>query len=154
GKFIFRDKELASDEEFYLIYGSCVVYFIAHSLFWGLGIFNSFGLLRVLVGIIPLIALIALRGFNAVTKNFQFKALGYILIALLIIFPFIHKVYGFNWKRDFSLKADQQAELDMAQYVKKNFPDYKNYVFFYEPPYVSVALDINYFDNSKHKRFI
>jgi hypothetical protein len=154
GKLIFRDKKAITAEELYLVYGICIVYFIAHSAFWALGIFNSFGLTRVMVGIIPLIAIISLRGFDAVTQTFRFTWLKYLLIALVVVFPFINHEYAFKWKRDFSLKADQYAELQLANYVKENFPDYKSHVFFYEPAYLSVTLDINYFDSTKHKRLL
>ena len=154
GKFIFRDKNAISDEELYLVYGITVVYFIAHSAFWALGIFNSFGLVRVMAGIIPLMAIISLRGFNAITQTFRFPWLKYLLIAIVLLFPFINTKYAFKWKRDFSLKGDQQAELQLGNYVKQNFPAYKNHVFFYEPAYLSLTLDINYFDSTKHKRLL
>jgi len=154
GKFIFKDKNAVSDEELYLVYGICVIYFMAHSAFWALGIFNSFGLLRVMTGVIPLMAIISLRGFNAISQIFRFNWLKYFLIACVMIFPFINNKYAFKWKRDFSLKADQQAELELGDYVKQNFPDYKNQVFFYEPAYLSVTLDIDYFDSTKHKRLL
>ena len=153
-KFLFGDKTVVSDEELYLIYGVCVIYFLGHVAFWALGIFNSFGLLRVMVGIVPLIAIISLRGYNAITQTFRFTWMKYLLIASVVIFPFINNKYAFKWKRDFSLKADQKAEIELANYVKQNFPDYKNYVFFYEPCYLSVTLDINYFDSAKHKRLL
>jgi glycosyltransferase involved in cell wall biosynthesis len=154
GKFLFRDKNIVSNEEIYLIFGICTVYFIAHSAFWALGIFNSFGLLRVMTGIIPLIAIISLRGFNAITRTFRFRWLNFLLIGTVVVFPFVNSKYSFNWKRDFCLKADQQAELELGNYLKQNFPDYKNYLFFYEPPYISVAANINYFDTTKHKRLL
>jgi len=154
GKYLFSDRDAISNEELYLIYGSFAAYFIGHSAFWALGIFNSMGLIRVLTGIIPLIALISLRGINALSDLFKSRKLKYFLLALVFVFLFIHNKYSLRWKRDFSLKADQHAELELADYIKKNYPDYKNYVFYYEPPYPSVVLDINYFDTSQHKRLL
>ncbi len=154
GKYLFRDKDSISTEELYLVYGSFVVYFIAHSAFWALGIFNSFGLLRVLIGVLPFIALISLRGMNTLTDLFRLKWLRYFLLAIVMIFPFIQHKYSIIWKRDLTLKADQQAEQRLADYVKRDFPDYKNYVFYYEPCYLSVTLDINYFDTARHKRLL
>lgn len=59
-----RQKNYA--EETILILLGFVAFFVAHTLFWYLGIFNSMGLKRVLVGVAPLTALMALRGFNGV----------------------------------------------------------------------------------------
>jgi hypothetical protein len=154
GKFIFRDRTAVSEEELYLVYGICLVYIFAHSAFWALGIFNSFGLIRVLAGIIPLMAIISLRGFDAIIQTFRISWLKYVLIAFVVLFPFINNEYAFKWKRDFSLKADQQAQLQLGNYVKQTFPDYKNSVFYYEPAYLSVTLDVDHFDTSKHKRLL
>lgn len=154
GRYFFRDKKITTDEELFLVYGCALAVFIGHSAFWALGIFNSMGLIRVLVGVLPLIALISLRGLNTITDIIRSNTLRYIILASVIIFPFIGTNYSFHWKRDFSLKADQAAEVKMADYIKKNYPDYKNYVFYFEACWNSVVLDINYFDESKHKRFL
>lgn len=154
GRYFLRDKKITTDEELFLIYGCALAVFIGHSAFWALGIFNSMGLIRVLVGVLPLIALIGLRGLNTITDIFRSATLRSIILASVIIFPFIGTKYSFHWKRDFSLKADQAAEVKMADYIKKNYPDYKNYVFYFEACWNSVVLGINYFDESKHKRFL
>ena len=154
GKFVFRDRLMVSDEKLFLIYGIFAAYFIGHSAFWALGIFNSFGLLRVLVGVFPVMAIISLEGLNALTRFGKSRILFYLAIAIVMIYPFMGAKYSYKWKRDFSLKADQEAERRLGDYVKKQYPDYKNYVFYYEPAYLSVTLDINYFDTSKHKRLL
>jgi glycosyltransferase involved in cell wall biosynthesis len=153
GRFIFRDRTI-SDDKLFLVYGIFAACFIGHSVFWAMGIFNSFGLLRVLVGVIPLMAIISLEGLNALTKSGRVRYFFYLLLLSVILYPFINTKNSFKWKRDFSLKADQQAEWELGQYVKQHFPDYKDYVFYYEPAYLSVALDINYFDTSRHKRLL
>jgi glycosyltransferase involved in cell wall biosynthesis len=154
GKFLFRDREAMSDEELYLVYGSSLAVFVGHSAFWALGIFNSFGLLRVLVGVLPLMALISLRGLYLLFAIFKSRKLVYFFLALVLIFPFIHSKYSFRWKRDFNLKADQVAEMNAGNYLRQQFPGYKKYVFYYEPPYMSVALGMDYFDTSLHRRFL
>jgi glycosyltransferase involved in cell wall biosynthesis len=154
GKFVFRDRLIVSDEKLYLVYGIFAAYFIGHSAFWALGIFNSFGLLRVLVGVFPFMALISLEGLNALTRFGKSRILFYFALAIVMIYPFIGAKYSYKCKRDFSLKADQEAEWRLGDYVKQQYPDYKKHVFYYEPPYLSVTLDINYFDTSKHKRLI
>lgn len=153
-KYFFRQKNAISDEEILLVYGCFLATFIGHSAFWALGIFNSFGLLRVLVGVLPLAAIIGLRGLNSIAgTSSRLAAIRYILLASVVLFPFIGHRHSFRWKRDFELKADQKAELVMADYIKKNYPDYKNSVFYFEACWISVVLDINYFNGREHKRF-
>jgi hypothetical protein len=153
-KYFSGNKETISNDELYLVYGCFTANFIGHAAFWALGIFNSFGLLRVMVGVLPLAALIGLRGLNFITHIFASGIIKYLLIAAVIIFPFAGTRYSFHWKRDFTLKADQKAEWVMANFVKKNYPDYRNYTFYYEACWISVALDINHFDSLQHKRLL
>ena len=153
-KYLLKNKKVTTDEELFLIYGCFLGNFVGHTVFWALGIFNSFGLLRVMIGVVPLMGLISLRGLNFFSYSFRSRALKYLVLFYVIVFPFSGNHYSFKWKRDFSLKADQIAELRMADYIKKNYPDYKKSVFYYEACWVSVVLDINHFDNSRHKRFL
>ncbi|HET9430070.1 MAG TPA: glycosyltransferase family 2 protein [Chitinophagaceae bacterium] len=154
GKYLFRDRRIISDEKLFLVYGIFAACFIGHSAFWALGIFNSFGLLRVLIGVFPLMALICLEGMNALTRFGRIRILQWLLLLAVVIYPFINAKYSFKWKRDFSLRADQEAELKLGDYIKEKYPDYKNYVFYYEACYVSVVLDIDYFDTTRHKRLL
>lgn len=48
--------------EIVLIFGGLAIYFLAHSYVWWRGIGGSLGLIRVMVGVIPLAAIIAARG--------------------------------------------------------------------------------------------
>jgi hypothetical protein len=153
-KYILKRKEIITDEELFLIYGCFLGNFIGHTAFWALGIFNSFGLLRVMIGVVPLMGLISLRGLDLIAHSFRSRVLKFLILFYVMVFPFSGNHYSFKWKRDFSLKADQKAELKMADYVKKNYPDYKNHVFYYEACWVSVVLDINHFDEKRHKRFL
>jgi glycosyltransferase involved in cell wall biosynthesis len=157
GRFIFRQRMSLSNEELFLIYGMFATYFLCHTAFWALGIFNSFGLLRVLIGVLPLMGIICARGFDllaGISSLKPYKLVLYVCILLIVIYPFLGRLYSFNWQRDFSLKADQKAEDRLATYVKQNFPDYKNHVFYFDASYISVALDISYFDPVKHRRFL
>jgi len=55
--------------ELLLVYGSIVVFVGAHTLFWAKGLFNSAGLARVLNGIAPLAAVVALSGLALLTEK-------------------------------------------------------------------------------------
>lgn len=153
-KYFQGNKTIISDEELYLVYGGFLANFIGHSAFWALGIFNSFGLIRVLIGVLPLAAIICLRGLNMIALIFKSPTIRFILFVFVIAFPFTGHRYSFHWNQSFELRADQDAELEMADYIKKNYPDYKNYPFFYEACWVSVVLGLDHFDETQHRRFL
>ncbi|RYZ21233.1 MAG: glycosyltransferase family 2 protein [Chitinophagaceae bacterium] len=156
-RFLFRQRKAISSEEVALVYACFIGFFFAHTMFWAMGIFNSFGLIRVMMPIIPLGGIICARGIQLIAqpvdKALRIPAVQWACVAIVAIFPFSGAtVFAFNWKRDFGMKADQEAQDVMGQWVKKTYPDYKNYTFFFEPCHVSLALDINYFDTARHKR--
>jgi hypothetical protein len=64
----FRNSEYHYKEKFLLVYGGFFAFLVAHSLFWYFGIFNSMGLKRVLICVIPFISLISLDGYNFITR--------------------------------------------------------------------------------------
>jgi Gpi18-like mannosyltransferase len=53
-----------------LIFLGFLSFFIAHTLFWYFGIFNSMGLKGVLICVAPLISIISRKGFNFHTEEF------------------------------------------------------------------------------------
>lgn len=101
------------NEKLWLIYGCFFAFFIAHTSFWALGIFNSMGLSRVFVSVIPLMAIIALDGLNFIENYIVFinnkLAIGvkYILIILIIVFPFLKTPAAYKIPDDFELDASQ-----------------------------------------------
>ena len=128
-------------------------FFIAHSLFWYLGIFNSMGLNRVILGISPLISIISLIGFNFITDEvFQNKRIPKlifqgVLIVYILIFPFTSNPAAINWKRDLNLSKDQQSALQIADFINQKKDS--NQCFFYAHPYLSEVLKIDHFDDKK-----
>jgi hypothetical protein len=137
-----------------LIFLGFFAFFIAHTLFWYLGIFNSMGLKRVFVGVIPLIAILSLVGFNFLTEEVlrmqktQRRIAQGLLIGLIIIFPFTSNPAALNFDRDLKLSQDQRTADKIGQYVVKNLGiDHR---FLFSHPYLSEALDIDHFDQTKH----
>ena len=130
-----------------------LTFFIAHSLFWFLGIFGSMGLLRVFICVMPIIALVALKGYNFITETVLgqlklpqliFKAL---LIVCVIIFPFTSNKAALNFNRDFSISQEQLLVQQMADFSIKNYGTKQTYVCAH--PYFSLALSIDPFDKTK-----
>lgn len=125
-------------------------FFVAHSLFWTLGIFNSMGLHRVFIGVMPMIGLIGLYGYNFVVEDLAGgrKALQYglggLLLGLVVAFPFIGNPSSIHWQRDFMLD-DNQRVLDeqVAAWVKQHkAPDARVR---FMPPYLYLAFEIDPF---------
>jgi hypothetical protein len=138
-----------------LIFGSFACFFVAHTLFWYLGIFNSMGLKRVLIGIIPLIALISLQGYNFIVQLHYIrpivkKVLSVLLIAYVVIFPFTDNPSAINWKKDMMLGPDQKLAIQASEMILKNTtPDHP---VFYNYNYLSLTLNRDHFDPEKRKQ--
>jgi hypothetical protein len=140
-------------EEVFLIFGAFGAFFMAHTLFWYLGIFNSMGLVRVLIDIMPLMILVALRGFN--TLFFEWKPkfhrklmfLSGLYVFAILLYPFIKAPGSINWFGDFKLDSTQEIVMKSATLINNSYPENK---YFYELPYLSLALDVDHFDVAKH----
>ncbi|HEX8332063.1 MAG TPA: hypothetical protein VF622_05540 [Segetibacter sp.] len=157
-RFLRRQVTGNEKAELFLIYGSLFIYFAAHSAFWALGIFNSGGILRVMISIMPLFALVNYRAIEylfAFVDNMQWrKRLMAVVVAILFLYPFSGHLFAYRWKRDFSLKADQYAQVELKQWLTNTFPDYRKYTFYYEAVYLSEILNIDWFNSTKRKRLL
>jgi hypothetical protein len=126
----------------------------AHTVFWYLGIFKSFGLLRNLLTIAPLLGIFILIGFNFIIELFaKFKLnsnLTIILISIVIItYTFSNAKYTFQFPNAFKLNKTQILSQKLAVYIEDSFPKRKLIYHYY--PYLSVLLDENVFDRSVHQ---
>lgn len=130
-----------------VLYGF-ISFFVAHSLFWYLGIFNSMGLNRVLLGVTPFIAIICLVGANMLIdwseKPYLKNGLGYAISILVLSFPFLKNPSSVHWHRDMNLSKEQQVAEKAAQFALELPKSKGRYI--YLPPYLSVALDVDHFD--------
>lgn len=133
-------------------------FFIAHSLFWYLGIFNSMGLNRVFIGVAPFMAIIAVYGYNLITEELTKNkkpiriALQSIILLLVLIFPFTSSPSAIDWKRDLSLSQDQKSAVLVAEFLEDYKSDKQKY--FLTHPYLCEALDIDYFDKTINENLI
>ncbi|MEI6765681.1 MAG: hypothetical protein WCM76_08575 [Bacteroidota bacterium] len=138
-----------------LVFAGFGSFFIAHSLFWYFGIFNSMGLKRVLICVIPLISIMSLVGFNTLTetilkgRKIPRIIIQSLLIAYIIIFPFTSNPAAVNWKTDMMLSVDQQCALETGKFIAQNSGT--NHRFIFSHPYLSEVLNIDPFDKSRHE---
>lgn len=136
-----------------LVFLGFFAFFMAHTLFWYFGIFNSMGLKRVLIGVIPLISIISLIGFNFISedlfKNRRILKLTTqaLFIGFILVFPFTHNPAAINWERDMKLSKDQQSAAQVVQLMLQNENTSQRY--YYANPYLSELLNIDHFDKNK-----
>lgn len=146
-----RRKITYSPEEILLFVFGFTAFLLAHSAFWYFGIFNSMGLKRVLLGVLPLICLVALRGFNFITEeipawNRSFRPIiGTLLLFYVVIFPFTSNPAAIHWNREMNLTKGQELALGAAAFIRDN-PVPKGARLYYVAPYLSEALQIDHFD--------
>jgi len=144
-------------EEQILIFLGFLCFFIAHSLFWYLGIFNSMGLKRVLIGVMPMMAIIALQGFNFITEELLNRkgmikvGIQSLFILYILIFPFTHNPAAINWKRDMMMSTDQKSANESANFEVKHFG--LNSRILCAHPYLCMVLNIDCFDHHKRLGF-
>jgi len=140
----------------YLLIGSIAAFIIAHSIFWYLGIFNSMGLNRVLLCVVPLMALVAHYGFNQVIQQLQTrgrffsKAALFILVGYIVVFPFTSNPAAINFKEDLGLHISQLQAQNVAQFIQSNYPQQRLLV---GNTYFCELLEVDCFDTLQ-KKFI
>ncbi|OGX81773.1 hypothetical protein [Hymenobacter glacialis] len=139
--------------ELLLVYGSISVFIAAHTIFWALGLFNSFGMTRVLTVTVPLFAVVALRGVawvsaGARTPTVQRRIrLG--AAAAAVLFLFLGTRQGLRWQRDFTRPPDQEVAENAAAWIRQTYGE-NTRPLAYELPYVAVATNNNFFDPNEH----
>ena len=127
-------------------------FFIAHTLFWYFGIFNSMGLKRVLISVAPLSAIISLMGFNYILQISSLKKLGTIIVKVVVIicvlvFPFTSNPAAINWKKDMMLTTEQELANQVTSFIKEH--QLSNHRFVHLYPYLNETLNIDHFNNER-----
>ncbi len=140
-----------------LIWVLFATYFFFHVVAWRYGLFNSFGMLRIISGVSPLIAIISVYGYNkceAFIKLFLKwpKSIGVVCATIVIAINLVFMVNAIKGEQAvglaIKLSTDEVAENKIAAYIKNKYPDYKNHVYF-KASYLCVALDVDPYDLEK-----
>lgn len=123
-----------------LLLGVSFGYFAAHSVVWALGMGGSLGLVRVIAGIAPIVALVALMGFNSLISPINGKqkitfGLSVILSIVLIKQAFTKNNFPIN--EGVEMVVVHQA----TNYLQETGLD-RNFVIYYNP-IVAFLLDID-----------
>jgi len=140
-------KESKLPEEFILIFGSFVLYFIAHSVMWWQGLANSLGLLRVLAAVMPASALICLRGFNFLMRPVLRRKpiVEYSFLALILFFL----IRGPFAQHYFPYKLDPEQALMRKAADWYNTSPYTHHKLYYIYPVFAHFTDIDPFDKAR-----
>lgn len=134
-----------------------MAFFIAHTCFWALGIFNSMGLSRVFVFVMPLMAMIVLDGFNYIELlmlklNIKLaNFIKYTIIFLLLIFPFLNGPSSYKIPENFELESTQKVvKNSVVPYLKLYHP---NKTVIISDVGISFFLNIDPFDKKSCKMY-
>jgi hypothetical protein len=115
----------------FIIYGGVFSFILAHSIFWHYGIFNSMGLNRVLISIMPYIAIIALIGLNFFSDvllaplNKKLKLVRYFFLGYALIFPFTSNPAALDFAKDLGPTPAEQVASEMAKQLEKDVDDFR-----------------------------
>ncbi len=138
-------------EKLWLVYGCFFAFLVAHSSFWALGIFNSMGLVRVFVSVMPLLGIIVIDGLNFIdVSKFNSKyqqganLLTCTLTLAVMVIPFTEGKYGYNFSTDFSLNEQQKIiKNELKPFLDHNFADTK---IIFTDPNIPFILKVDPFD--------
>ncbi len=141
-------KDTFSIDELWLIYGVSVAFFLAHSIFWRFGIFNSFGLTRVFMGVLPLYALIIVQGVNLVLHPIKKTTIHLPLIGLLVATMFFYLDKKIDLHFHLAPTSSQKGQNEL---IEKYASQYEGYMYYFDAIHPSLALDLDWFDPNKHR---
>lgn len=118
---LFIRRELSLKDSF-LIYGFTLGYIVAQSIFWRFGLFHSFGMTRVLIVIIPLLAVVAYDGLLAVKSLFSINHQKYVslfFVLVILIIPFTNNKMGFKLHKSYKLNSNQELVQEVVDYMEQ-----------------------------------
>lgn len=146
--YIFKHKLNHQSISLLLIIGIALGYFSAHSVVWAYGMGGSAGLIRVMAGIVPAVACIALLGSDQIFKLIPHRPWTkwsfIIVVAVVIIIEGVSKN-----KFPIYLGQEERELHQVATFIKENNLD-ENYIIYYNP-LNAYLLDLDHFSDA-HSR--
>jgi hypothetical protein len=144
-----KDKHFAAIT--FLLLTISIGYFSAHSIVWAFGMGSSAGLERVMAGIAPIIALVALIGYDSIIQKIKFSKISPTVITIIIGVILI--LEGVSKHRlPITLKREEIEISEMADYIKDNKLD-TNFIF-YSNPTSAYFLNLDHFSHTKSSNYI
>ena len=139
--------------ELIIIQGFFFSYLLAHSLFWYLGIFNSFGLMRVLLGVLPLMVLIMIRGFDTLDNILLGFKSGRLWSAIWVIFfILISSILVLKEIKFRNSLGINDIQLAMKEVYENHSETIKDHTIISDSPYAAYLTNVNYYDPKQFRR--
>lgn len=149
--------------EILLLDGSIVLFTLVQSILWAYGLFGSFGMLRTMTVLVPLLVVVCLRGLASLSElASRQNARRWVLAAgtLLVVGMLFTRDIGFrrfdgeliglngnlHWRRDFLRPGDVQVSDAAAAWLQKYDPHWRWHPLAYEQLSFPMALDSDIFD--------
>ncbi|HUM45342.1 MAG TPA: hypothetical protein PLD84_00345 [Chitinophagales bacterium] len=149
--YFSNKKDIISTEELWLIYGSFYSVWISHMIFWQFGLFMSFGLIRVLIAVVPCVGIICLRGFNFLLESKLIAGhpqRSKIMIVSVITILLLNAVWQLGSVCAFDLSGNQKSILLAAEKYKVQL---RGHVVYSSSGYAAVAFDYDNFDTAQYR---
>jgi hypothetical protein len=126
------------NEEVLLIFGSFIVYLLAHSIFWAYGLFGSYGLLRVMAAVTPLAAVVAAGTLDLLYSKINQRRV-WIPVGLAMVVVVVNTIQTLNQSRvPFRIDNSQFAAYNAGKWLKEHTHE-KNTLYTQHPFIVFLA---------------
>jgi hypothetical protein len=147
-----RKKDSTSTLEFLLILAPFTLYLFFHSFLWWKGMGGSLGLTRVMAGVMPLAALLALKGWNFV-MGYKLFSKKYLQIGLSVVLAFfIIKTTTAMYSLPIKLDGPPKLIKEASDWLKES--DYDDKKMYYYDPLFFQMLDISPYDTTRIQELI
>ncbi len=144
-------RKIKENKTLWLALAFFLVFITAHSIFWTYGLFHSYGMSRVLMGVLPCFALLAAFGVNWFQSipNRMVQALTRAIVVLgMLVLPFVIAKYKMEYPQSFSANF---AQIPFDEFIQKprNFEQFQkaDYVLS-DSPHVRMQLEIDPWDTT------
>ena len=121
-------------------------YYLAHSFVWWQGMGGSLGLIRVIAGIAPLGALIALRGLNFILKKLKFKKkINFIIQSIISVLIILTVTVGYKLPKKYNKEEIEYKKV--ADWLQET--GYINQKIYYYAPLIPFFLETDPYNKEK-----
>lgn len=141
----FRKNHPYLAEEIILIFGSAAIYIAGHSYVWWKGIHGSLGLTRVVAGVIPIMAIVCLEGYNLVRLIFSFHKAAYYTLAVVACITVIYVPIDAKLA-PIPIGPDQEVMEETSAWLENTSNN--NQLIYYYDPYFCYSLHKDPFDSN------
>jgi len=113
-------------------------FFCAHTIFWAMGWFHSFGLRRVFIAVLPMSTLIMLYVIRPMGASKVGKRARFAILLLVLIFPFTANKMGFSLPESLEKDVSLRCADDAARWFENS--EFSSSTVCYAQHYLTMAL--------------